>query len=920
MRQLNWKHKARSLVPIRRDEINQVALMFAYYFLIIASHTIVKSIRDALFIHRVGASKLPYVYIGIALIAGIVVQGYSRLARLTRRNRMIIGSNLFFMSNILVFWWLFRYDWGWLSYTLYIWAGIFSPISASQFSLIANDIFNPRQAKRLLGPIFSGGTLGGLLAGAVSRGIVHSIGTENLFLIPVAQLLICTIIVRWIALQEPATPRDGRARTTSSDQDTAGAFASILKSKHLLLLATIISIMVLAQTLIDFQFKNIIQQNYETKDALTGFFGSYYVYINIMIILFQLITGRIILKRFGVGVALLVMPAALFLGSGITLFYPVLWAAIFVKSCDDVFSLSVNKVSTEILYIPIPASIKQKAKIFIDVVVERISRGIGGLLLLLLIMVASLGIRQLSIPALVMLIVWMFLCIRIYREYVASIEATLQKQSLDLDNIDVDLSDSSTMNLLLPLLDSKNKRQVVYALELLQDVKNPGVAERIQQLCDHPSPEVRMRALHILSGIGDPKLVSQIEPLLQDGNEEVRTEAMHYICTYGGVEYNQRLQSFLADPDYRMKSAAIACIAQYGGEKERALITRQLIDQMLSERGEYRKLARLGAAEALGVMGQGSDIRQYLLELFDDEDVDVVKQAILSAGRIKCPELVPVLLEKLDNPAIKVSVREALVACGQGILDTLVNKMTDQRTPISIRRQIPKVISMIPHQDSVDALLEHLEQDEMDMRDKMIRALSEIRQVHSNVRFDSNLVESHITEHIKEYYRLSIMLDTQNSNDSYLLQRALKERLEVLEYMIFRLLGLIHTPESMRNAYRGVTSQNARIRANAVELLDNVLNRNIKRMLFPIVDDSSRTGFMQRAYALWAMESMTDKEALILLISSRDNWLKACALYTAGEKRVIEVQEHVRQACESSSILVRESAELAWKKLGLVKD
>lgn len=920
MSQLSWKHKAKSLVPIKRDEINQVALLFAYYFLIIASHIIVKSIRDALFIHRVGASKLPYVYIGIALIAGIVVQGYSRLARLTTRNRMIIGSNLFFVSNILVFWWLFRYDWGWLSYALYIWAGIFSAISTSQFSLIANDIFNPRQAKRLLGYILSGGTLGGLLAGVVSRGIVHTIGTENLFLIPVVQLLVCTIVMRWITLQEPAAAKRGTARTTSSDQDTAGAFTSILKSKHLLLLATITSITVLAQTLIDFQFKNIIQQNYETKDALTGFFGSYYAYINIMIIVFQLVTGRIILKRFGVGVALLVMPAAFFLGSGITLFYPVLWAAIFVKGCDDVFSLSVNKVSTEILWIPISASIKQKAKLFIDVVVERISRGIGGLLLLFLIMAASLGIRQLSIPTLVMLILWMFLCIRIYREYVASIEATLQKQSLNLDNIDVDLSDSSTINLLLPLLDSKNKRQVIYALELLQDVKNPGVAERIQQLCHHPSPEVRTRALRILSGMGDPELVPQIEPLLQDGNEEVRTEAMHYICTYGGAEYNQKIQSFLADPDYRMKSAAITCIVQYGGDKERALITRQLIEQMLSEKGDYRKLARLGAAKALGVMEQESDVRQYLMELFDDEDVHVVRQAILSAGKTKCPELAPVLLERLGNPAIKVAAREALAVYGQEILDTLVHTMTDQQTPISIRRQIPKVISMIPHQDSVDALLGHLDQDEMDMRDKMIRALSEIRQVHSNVHFDSNLVESHITEHIKEYYRLSIMLDAQNGNDSYLLRRALKERLELLEYMIFRLLGLIHTPESMRNAYRGVTSQNKRIRANAVELLDNVLNRNIKRMLFPIIDDSPKTGFMQEAYTLWAMESMTDKEALTLLISSRDNWLKACALYTAGEKGVIEVQEYVKEACGSSSTLVRESAELARKKLGLGKD
>ena len=152
----DWKREVKSLVDIRRDEIGQTFLMFAYNFLIIASHTIVKSIRSALFIHQVGADKLPYVYIGIALIAGVVMQGYARLAQATRRSRLIIGSNLFFISNILIFWWLFHYEWSRLSYGLYIWAGIFSAVSVSQFWLMANDIFNPRQAKRLFGFILSG--------------------------------------------------------------------------------------------------------------------------------------------------------------------------------------------------------------------------------------------------------------------------------------------------------------------------------------------------------------------------------------------------------------------------------------------------------------------------------------------------------------------------------------------------------------------------------------------------------------------------------------------------------------------------------------------------------------------------------------------------------------------------------------------
>jgi hypothetical protein len=121
----------------------------------------------------------------------------------------------------------------------------------------------------------------------------------------------------------------------------------------------------------------------------------------------------------------------------------------------------------------------------------------------------------------------------------------------------------------------------------------------------------------------------------------------------------------------------------------------------------------------------------------------------------------------------------------------------------------------------------------------------------------------------------------------------------------------------MYNAYRGVTSHNRRIRANAVELLDNILSRYIKQMLFPIIDDSSKMVFMERAAALWAMQSVTEKEAITMLIDGRDNWLRACALYTIGEKRMVELQEYVKEACRSLNPLIRESAELAWRKISL---
>jgi ATP/ADP translocase len=910
--------------------------MFAYNFLIIASYTIIKSIRDALFIHRVGAHMLPYVYIGIALVAGIVVRGYERLAQGTKRSHLVVGSNLFFISNVLVFWWLFRYEWTGLSYGFYIWGDIFIAVSMAQFGLTVTEIFDPRQAKRLLGPILSGGTLGGIIAGGVSGAIVHRIGTENLFLVTGVQLLACAAIVGRITFQEPAgergSERAGTRPLAPSPSPSGSGFTLIRRSKHLAPLAMIVGVALLVDTLIDFQFKTILQRSYPSKDALTGFFGSYYAYTNIITILFQLFVTGEVLKRFGVGVAIMVMPVALALGSTITLFRPALWAAIFIRGCHDILRLSVDQSGTKILYIPIPASVRLKAQTFIEVAVKRTSRGVGGLLLLLLTVVFALGIKQVSIPILILLAAWILLCIRVYKEYIASIEATLQKRSLSIDTLEVDPSDSSTINRLLPLLDSENERQILYALELLQDAKNPEFIERVQRLCLHPSPEVKVQALRILLNTVEARRavpLPQIETLLEDENDEVRAEAMHYVCVYGEAPSAQRLRSFLTHSDFKKKIAAIACITRYGSDEERALLTHELIEQMLSEKGPHGRLARLGAAKVLGVLCDGdSALRNHLLNLFSDEDLSVVEQAIVSAGQTQCVDFVPYLVGKLGDPTTRVITREALAIYGPVIIDTLIVTMTDGQLPMSVRRQIPKVIGMIPHQDSVDVLLSHLDQDETDMRYKMIKALGKLRVAQVGVQFDTSLVQEYVARGIEDYYHLSIILEAQNG-DSFtsprtrgledrtfrLLPQALQERLELFKEMIFRLLGLIYPPESIHNAYRGVTSHNPRIRANAVELLDNILSRDIKRMLFPIVEDSLKTVFMEQAFALWSLQSMSEKEAITALINGRDNWLKACALHTVGERKMVELQEYVKEACGSSNPLVRESAELAWRRI-----
>ena len=69
------------LFAMQPGEVARALLTFTYLFLIIAAYLMLKAIRNALFISEFGAMKLPYVMIGIAVLAGLFAAVYIRLAR-----------------------------------------------------------------------------------------------------------------------------------------------------------------------------------------------------------------------------------------------------------------------------------------------------------------------------------------------------------------------------------------------------------------------------------------------------------------------------------------------------------------------------------------------------------------------------------------------------------------------------------------------------------------------------------------------------------------------------------------------------------------------------------------------------------------------------------------------------------------------
>src|SRR5262245_23316893 len=184
---------------IRRQELGRVVLMSTYLLLVIASYSITKAVRDSLFVTQIGPAQLPYVYLLIAGAMGLLSIGYSRSINRIGLYRLIRTTSLIAISNLLLFWLVFRSNSAVWFYVLYVWGSLFGAVTASQFWLLATHVFNPREARRVFSWIGVGGILGGVFGGALTNRMAHWLGTESLLVVCAGMMAVTVVLLERVA-------------------------------------------------------------------------------------------------------------------------------------------------------------------------------------------------------------------------------------------------------------------------------------------------------------------------------------------------------------------------------------------------------------------------------------------------------------------------------------------------------------------------------------------------------------------------------------------------------------------------------------------------------------------------------------------------------------------------------------------------
>jgi AAA family ATP:ADP antiporter len=327
-------------------------------FLTISAYVLGKVARDALFLAQFQAVRLPYADIASGAVVGLAVLVYLRLGKHRWLTSLLVGTPLFFAATCAMFWILaLRAHPSWLFPLIYIWVGIFGVLGPTQVWSLANLMLTTREAKRIFGMVGGGAILGWIFAGYLSRVLTQAFGTESLLLGMTVLLVPCSVLMGVAAkskLPDNSFDQSVAEVAGSGQEDFRNSLRSVFSSSYLRAVAAVTCISSLATTLTGWQFKALAKQFSVNKDAMAIFFGDFYFYAGILSLLFQLLLTTRLLRRFGIGPMLFLLPIIVLCGSGGLLIWGTVGAALFLKGGDQILRYSIDRSTVELLYLPLP--------------------------------------------------------------------------------------------------------------------------------------------------------------------------------------------------------------------------------------------------------------------------------------------------------------------------------------------------------------------------------------------------------------------------------------------------------------------------------------------------------------------------------------------------------------------------------------
>jgi AAA family ATP:ADP antiporter len=827
------------LFGVRPDERRTVWVGFTTLLTIVAAHTILETARDSLFLAALPAARLPWAYLGIAVLAYLAARLAARVLAGRSARRVLAVMLAAGAVGTGVLWDAVATSLPASLMALYIWTGVLASVIVSQFWIQLAAQMDVAQAKRAYALIAAGGMLGATVGSGLATAALAVIAPRDL--LGLAAALFALSAFTPILTAEPAAAERPDPEGPPADPEDAPTLRRVWADPYLkrLLMLTVMGPIVVMGT--DFVFKSIVSQEVP-RAALAPFFARFNMAVNAAALTFQLLVAPRLMQNVAVVRNLCLLPGSLGLAAvGVSLAGS-LPAALLLRGTDGVLRHSLHRAATEILFLPLSPATRGALRRLAEALGQRGGQVVGSLFILLALGLGATS-RELAAAVAVLCGLWLFGYVRLVDHYLERFRNRIGMLNAAPD-ADIPELDLQSLEALVATLSAPKDAEVLAAMDLLETY---GRARLVTPLIlYHPSPTVVLRGLALFEGTTRPDVQEIRRRLLQHGEPAVRAAALRTLAAQG-EERDLVRRALRTDASPVVRRTALALWLGSGDSSPGEL--REAVSDLTAQAD---LTSRLAVASTLGELPDGIVV-PVARALLDGANPAVRRAIARSLATDPGVARTSVLTELLAHPECRPFARAGLRALGDTALEHLARTLEDEDAPFAVRLHVPRSISAFGSGRAAEILVARIprEQDGRVLY-KILRGLGRLRADDSSIPVDGALLMTvaedtlarmiaHLAyrvawDALRESVERRAPADAENPCEPDLLGALLVEKEERALERVCRILQILDTGEDFATIHCALTADAAESRASARELIGHVLTGGCRDALLALTD------------------------------------------------------------------------------------
>lgn len=812
-----------SIIKIKKEEVSPIILLMMMFFCIVGSSITGASARDTFFLTQFDRSLLPLMFALVAGLMVVVISIYNKMTSNLDLVKTIIFSSVFFC--ITLFFIRFKLN-GFVIPLFYAWTDVIISITIFQFWLLASEIFNPRQAKRLFSVIGIGGSVAGISAGYLMRPFVLQYGAENL-LIPT--IIFIALIGVFAAFLNPfRAKKENNIKEKTNNKTSKNIFDPYLKSILVMVCAAAI-----CSRIIEYQFKITAATTYSSSAELASFFGGYYMYLNGTTLIMQLFLTSFILQRFGILGGLIIMPLGLVVGSMSFLALANLSSIFMARLFDQAFKFSIQSASNEMLWTTIPKNKARRAKPIIDSSIKSVAEGIIGLIIYIIIankFLEDTQIYLLSFPVIIVIILWLLNNLRIKRNYISSIEQAINRRHLNLKDIQFDVTDSHIISTIDKALKSGDFNKQSFALDLVKNMKCEMWSETLNNLLASKNKDLQKQIM-LLALERNNFLDNKILIKLSEQVDEVGALA---ITLLPDIFIQNNINLFLKNINSTDAHISAASSVVMLKQNPKDLKARKKLNEFLDVKNEKT------TALALNYLRNSSELlpKNILNNLLHHPSLEISKSALNVAGNRLNNFYLPAIISNLENIKCTLKTRKILKLYNYKIvIRHLEEQISLNKDNKNLKKGIMRCLAGYTDDRVIQIIKKHLKVNNINISIICSESLLKIAKNRSKTFSFEDYFFDTIKNFTHQYFKLHCFrISLADNKSTFFIKDQIDYEMRRYLYIILKVVTLKIPNSPIDSHIKNIIENNDKDLPYILEFLETSFSKKTLNLLMPMID------------------------------------------------------------------------------------